>query len=177
MASNALAKKKETVKNLKESLSKAKLAVISDYKGFTVKEITDLRKRLYKEKAELKVVKNTVLSRAMDDAAYPSNIKDQMKGTTALLLGYGDPVSPLKIVVDFIKEIEKGDIRSGLIESTYAQKDDLVKISKLPGREVLIAKVVGGMKSPMYGLVNVLQGTIRGLVYALNAYKDKKGVS
>ena len=175
MVSSALNAKKESVKKLKESIDKAKLAVIADYKGFNVKEMTELRKLLYKEDAEYKIVKNTVLSRAVD-TAYP-DLQKHMQGTTAILLGYKDAVAPLKIMVDFLKEIEKGEVRAGVIENTFADQADLMKISKLPGRDVLLAKVAGSMKSPMYGFVNVLQGTIRSFVYALNAYKEKKGVN
>lgn len=175
MVSKALDAKKESVKKLKDCIDKAKIAVIADYKGFNVKEMTDLRKLLYKEDAEYKIVKNTVLSRAVD-SAYP-DLQKHMQGTTAILLGYKDAVAPLKIMVDFLKEIEKGAVRAGVIENAFVGQEDLIKISKLPGRDVLLAKLVGSMKSPMSGLVNVMQGTIRSLVYALNAYKEKKGVN
>ena len=169
-----LQKKKEVVKELKEKIEKASVLILSNYTGFTVKEITELRKKLYQEESDYNVVKNTLLSRAVEEAGYP-NLKEFLSGPTALLLGRKDPITPLKALVEFIKENEKGEVRAGVVEKTFVEKEKILEMAKLPSREVLIAKVVGGFKSPICGLVNVLQGTLRSLVYALNAIKDKKG--
>jgi len=169
-----LVKKKQAVSTIKEKIDRAKVIILSDYRAVSVKEITQLRRKLREEESEYTIIKNTLLKRALEDAGF-TGLDEHLSGPTAVLFGYKDPVSPLKALVDFIEEVEKGEIRVGVIEKTIVDKKGIASVSKLPPREVLIAKVVGGFKSPFYGLVNVLQGNIRKLVYALNAVKEKKG--
>lgn len=166
-------KKKKLVENLKEKIDTAKIILISDYRGISVKQITELRKNLRPTRTEYKVFKNTLIKRALSAAGF-EGLDDKLEGPVALLFGYEDPVEPLKILFDFIDEAEKGEIKAGIVEKQILQRDQIEKMSKLPSREELIAKMVGGFKSPIYGLVNVLQGNIRKLVYVLNAVKDKK---
>jgi len=174
MSERAIADKKQVVALLKEKISRSSLLVISDFLGFTVKQITELRKKLRAQDCEFSVYKNTLIERAVTEAGLEP-LKEHLKGTTALLFGYKDGVSPLKVLVKFIKDAEKGSIRIGVLDKTVYGEKDLNAIAKLPSREMLIAKAVGGMKAPLYGLVNVLQGPIRKLVYALDAIKNKKG--
>lgn len=173
-STKALARKKEVVDKLKEKIDLAKVIILSDYRGIPVNKITELRKKLFKDKSEYTVVKNSLLQRAFE-AAGLSELNEHLTGPVGMLLGYEEPVAPLKSLVDFLDEIEKGEIKAGVFEKKVVNKAGLNEISKLPSREVLLAKVVGGMQAPIYGLVNVLQGNIRKLVYALNAIKEKKG--
>ncbi len=169
-----LEKKKEGLKQLVEKINSARVLILADYCKLTVKEITDLRRMLRTEGSEYNVVKNTLLKRAVDEIGF-SNLKEYLEGPTALLLGYKDPISPLKVLVKFVKEIEKGSIKAAVIEKAYVDKEQIQAIAKLPSREDLIAKVVLAFKSPMFGLVNVLQGNLRSLVYVLNSIREKKG--
>jgi len=174
MSAKAIAAKNKVVVEIKEKLERSKVVLVSNYLGFRVKDITDLRKRLRSEDAEYRVVKNTLLERAFEQSGFPQ-LKEYFKGSTAILLGYKDAVAPLKIFVKFLKEAEKGELKVGLVEKQLFNAKDLGEISKLPSKEVLLGKLVGGLQAPIYGLVNVLQGPVRKLVYALNAIKDKKG--
>lgn len=169
-----LEQKKKIVEDLKDKINSANVLILSDYRGVTVKEITELRKKLHAEDSEFKIIKNTLLQRAFKEAGF-SELDPHLAGPTGLLLGYKDPLAPLKALVTFIKEAEKGEIKAGVIEKALVDAKGLSEIAKLPPKEVLIAKVVGGLKFPLYGLVNVLQGNIRKLVYALNAIVEKKG--
>lgn len=175
MSSKAIAKKQKAVDELKQKLDTANLMLLADYRGFTVKELTELRKKLRAHESEFRVVKNTLLQRAFEAAGF-AEIKAHLQGTTALLLGYQDPVQPLKTLVTYLKEIEKGTVRAGIMEKGLIDSQEIQTLAKLPPKEVLLAKVVGGFQAPIYGLVNVLQGPLRKLVYALAAIKDKKGV-
>jgi len=174
MSDKAIAKKSQVVDKIKEKIARSRVIVVADYQGFSVKEMTDLRKKLRVEEAEYTVVKNTLLERAFEQSGFPQ-FKDYFKGSTAILLGYKDAVTPLKILVKFVKDSEKGKLRGGLVEKDIFGEKELTEISKLPSREVLLGKVVGGLQAPIYGLVNVLQGPIRKLVYALSEIKTKKG--
>ncbi len=170
----ALEVKKQKVKALKEKIESASVIVLADYKGINVKEITEFRKKLYKEDAEYTIIKNTLLERAAEEAGF-SQLKEHSKGSTAVLFGYKDPVTPIKTLVEFIEDVEKGQIRAGIMEKVFIDADKAKEISKLPTREELLAKLIGSMQSPIYGFVNVLQGTVRSLVYALKDYANKKG--
>jgi large subunit ribosomal protein L10 len=165
--------KQQEVDQLKVKIEKAKVMIISDYRGFSVKDITTLRRKLLKEDSEFKIVKNTLLKRALD-ACGLTGFDAHLSGPTAVLFGYQDPVMPIKSLVEHVEEIEKGTLRAGVVEHQIIDSKGIAALAKLPPKEVLIAKVVGGFKSPLYGLVNVLQGNIRKLVYALNAVREKK---
>lgn len=174
MSERAIAVKSKVVDELKEKISRSNLMVVTDYLGYSVKQMTELRKKLRAENAEMTVIKNTLIERAVAATGF-SELKNHLKGPTVVVLGYKDTISPLKVLVKFIKDAEKGAIRVGVVDKKVFSQGDLTAISKLPSREVLLARVVGGLQSPITGLVNVLQGPIRKLVYALEAIKAKKG--
>ncbi|MFH1347524.1 MAG: 50S ribosomal protein L10 [Candidatus Margulisiibacteriota bacterium] len=166
-------KKKQQVAELKEKIESASVMIVSDYRGISVKQITELRQKLFTQKSEFKVVKNTLLRRAFEATGF-EELSEHLAGPTGLLLGYEDPIEPLKALVDFVDDVEKGQIKAGVVEKTIVDAKGITEMSKLPPREVLLARVVGGFQSPIYGFVNVLVGNIRKLVYALNAVKEKK---
>ena len=174
MMEHAVKKDKiKKVTEVKDKIDRCKVMVLTDYTKLKVKEVTELRRQLRGHEAELTVVKNTLSARAAVNAGF-EQFGDLLKGQVSLLFGYNDPIAPLKVLVTFLKGIEKGEIKGGLVEKNFVDPKEIEKLSKLPGREELIAKMVGGFKSPLYGLVNVLQGTIRKLVCTLDAVKDKK---
>ncbi len=166
--------KKKIVAELTEKINSASVVILSDFRGIAVNNLTRLRKGLFKEDSEFLVFKNTLLERALAACGF-APLGEKLTGPTALLLGYKDPAAPLKTLVEFIDEVEKGEIKSGIIEKNAVTVSQIKEVAKLPPREILIAKVVGGFKSPLYGLVNCLQGNIRGLVYALKAVAEKRG--
>jgi large subunit ribosomal protein L10 len=174
MSEKIIAEKRKSVDGLKQKIAKANLVLISEYLKFTVKEFTDLRRKLRAEESEIKVMKNTLIRKAVVESGFPQ-VAEHITGSTAIILGYKDAVSPLKILVKFIKENEKGAVRVGVVEKNVYVEKELNELAKLPAKEVLIARVVGGFQAPLYGLVNVLQGPIRKLVYVLDAIKTKKG--
>jgi large subunit ribosomal protein L10 len=173
MSERAIAAKSKVVAELKEKIGRANVMVLTDYLGFSVKEMTELRRKLRKENSELSVVKNTLIERAVTESGLPE-LKDHLKGPTIVMLGYVDAVLPLKVLVKHLKEGEKGSIRIGVVDKKVFSADDLGAISKLPSREILLGKVASGLKSPIYGLVNVLNGPLRKLVYALEAVRKSK---
>jgi len=165
--------KQEIVKDVKKGIEESTVSILMDYRGMSVKSITELKKRLRKQNAEFRVVKNTLFELAMDGKEFET-LKAHLVGPTAILLGYEDPVGPVKVLAKFISDNEKPKIKAGVFEGKLATVEELTAISKLPGREELLAKVVGGIKSPINGFVWVLKGTMNKLVYALQALKDKK---
>lgn len=174
MSTKAVEEKKKSVEEFRQKIDSASVLVLTDYRGISVKEITTLRKKLRKQEAEYKVVKNTLCERAVEAAGFPK-LKDYLQGPVALLLGYKEPVAPLKTLVDFLGEAGKGEIKAGIIEKSFMEAKEISEIAKLPSKEVLLSQVVSGLRAPIYGLVNVLRGTILKLVYVLNAIQQKKG--
>lgn len=167
--------KQERVVALKDQLSRAQLAVIADYRGLTVKETTNLRRKIQESGGDYTVAKNTLIRRALSDTEGMPSIDGILSGPTALVLGYDDPVGPVKALMDYLKENKKElDVRGGILEGRQVSADDLKQIATLPSREELVAKLMGSMQSPAQGVVITLSGVARNLVYALEAVRKQK---
>lgn len=170
-----LAQKQERITQLKDQLERSQLAVISDYRGLTVKEMTSLRRKVQDAGGDYTVAKNTLIRRALKDTEGMPEIDSMLEGPTALLLGYGDPVGPIKALMDFLKENKKElDVRGGILEGRQVGSDELKKISTLPSREELVSKLMGSMQSPAQGVVITLSGVARNLAYVLEAVRKQK---
>lgn len=171
---SVLAKKQEFVAELAEKIKNAGAGVLVDYKGINVADDTKLRREMRKAGVEYMVVKNTLLNLAFQASGYEA-LTPHLKGTTALALGVSDQVAPAKILCEYAKKSnDKFKIKAGFVDGRAITASDVAALAELPPREVLIAKVLGGLNAPISGLVNVLNGNIRGLVVALNAIAEKK---
>lgn len=169
-----LAKKQERVVDLKDQLSRAQLAVVSDYRGLTVKDMNDLRRRVQAAGGDYTVAKNTLIRRALTESG-GVQIDSMLKGPTALVVGYEDPVGPVKALMEFLKETKKEmDIRGGILEGKAVTTADLQQIATLPSREEMVAKLMGSMQSPAQGVVITLSGVARNLAYVLEAIRKQK---
>ncbi len=144
-----------------------------DFRGITVTEATDLRSRLRTVEASLTVVKNTLAKRAAAEAGV-EGLDDLLQGPTAIAFCRGDLVAPAKVLQGFIREKKKLIIKGGYLQSRVLQAAQVEQLATLPSREELIAKLVGGIAAPLYGLANVLTGPIRGFVVALDQIRDQK---
>lgn len=172
--------KKEVVADLKEKFAKTGLAVVTDYSGLTVAEITDLRKRLVKSNADYKIAKNTLIKIAIKDTSL-IELEKLLEGPTALLLSYGDPTESTKTVVDFMKEIEKGDIRGGVLDGKLLTKQELRVFATLPSKEVLLGQIAGLLVANTAGIAGAFESLIRDIallteeVAKKNAGSKKEG--
>ncbi len=167
--------KAKIIEELAEALSKSPIVLLTDYKGLSVEEITKLRDELYEVNAKYRVAKNTLIKLAFKKAGLPlEDIESSLEGNTALLYTEGDAVMALKALYKFIKETKKPVVKCGLMDGKFITEQDAKEFSKLPPRDVLLAQLVGQMQAPIYGLHAVLSGTLRKLLYALNAIKEKK---
>ncbi|MEN6412861.1 MAG: 50S ribosomal protein L10 [Veillonellales bacterium] len=169
------AEKKQIVEELKEKLSNTKGAVITNYRGLNVAQDTKLRRKLREAGVEYRVVKNTMTRIAAQETGL-AGLAPVLEGPTAIAMSYTDPVAPAKLISDFIKEnkLQALEIKAGLVEGQVIDAKGVKELAGLPPKEVLIAKMLGSMQSPVVGLVNVLQGSIRNLVYALDAVRQQK---
>lgn len=167
--------KQAIVAELKERFVNAKGAVLTNYRGLTVAQDTNLRRKLREAGVEYRVVKNTMTRIAANEAGL-EGLAAHLEGPTALAISFTDPVAPAKIISDFVKEnkLEVLEVKAGVVEGSVIDAQGVKALAALPPREVLIAQVLAGMQSPIAGLVNVLQGSIRNLVYALDAVRQQK---
>ncbi|NLJ73413.1 MAG: 50S ribosomal protein L10 [Firmicutes bacterium] len=161
------------VQEIQERLAKSQGAVLTDYRGLNAAEVTELRKRLRDAGVEYKVLKNTLTILAAQELELDGLIP-LLEGPTAIAFGYDDPVAPAKIISEFAKTNKNLEVKGGLLEGNILDPAGVQDLAELPSREVLLSMVARGMQGPIAGLVNVLQGNIRNLVYALDAVRQQK---
>ena len=164
----AMAKKAEAVSELKEKLEKSDLAVLTDYRGLTVAEMTQLRTQLRQVGVEYKVAKNTLTRFAAEQAGVPS-LSPLLVGPTAIAFASDDVVKAAKVLTEYAKSSKLFKIKGAVLQGKVIGTEQLAELAELPPREVLVAKVIGGMQAPIAGLVNVLNGTLVSLLRVLQA--------
>ena len=142
----------------------------------TVKEITDLRRRLQKVGGELTVAKNSLVNRVTRDQDSWKVIEPLLAGPTALAIGFEDPVAAAKVVADFAKEKRKVEIkvRGGVLEGKALDAEAVKALASMPSKEVLLSRLLGSLQSPAQKLASALSGGARNLVYALDAVSREK---
>ncbi len=169
--------KAEIVQGIQESVAKAQIGILTDFKGLKVEDMTRLRRQLTEASAELRVVKNTLLRRAGADDSPLAPLLSHATGPNALTLGFADPVAVTKVLIKFAQEKPQLVIKAGALGGQALSLKDLEALSKLPAKEVLLAQLLGVMNGVPTGLVSVLAAVIRNLLNVLVALKDKKAES
>lgn len=168
-----LEQKKQIVAELTEKLKSACAGVIVDYKGINVADDTKLRKELREAGVDYFVVKNTLLSRAAKEAGL-EGLDSVLEGTTALAVSKEDHVAAARILCKFAETNKSIKTKAGFVEGKAIDVAEVENLAKLPSKEVLVAKALGGLNAPITGFVTVLNGTMKGLVVALNAIAEKQ---
>lgn len=163
------AEKEIIIQELKEKFEGSQAAVLANYRGLNVAEATILRRRLRDAGCQLRVAKNTLANLAAIQTGL-EGLGPYLEGQVAIAFGV-DPVMPAKVLTEFIRETKKMEIKAGILEGKVIDARGVRELADLPPREVLLAKVLGGMQSPLYGFAGVLQGTLRSFVYALDAVR------
>lgn len=157
-----LNQKKQEVQELAEKIGKAKLVLLTDYKGINVADVTAVRAKVRGAKAEYRVIKNNITRRAME-ANNIEGLENVLEGTTAVILGYEDYLEPLKAIYEFAKDNDFYKIKGGIIENKVVPVEELLTLAKLPSRETLIAQLAGA-----------LLGNISKLAVAVNEVAKQK---
>ncbi|HHV06783.1 MAG TPA: 50S ribosomal protein L10 [Firmicutes bacterium] len=165
--------KEAVVAELKDKFGRAQAVVLTDYRGLTVAEVTELRKRLREAGLEYKVVKNTLTRLAVNELV-GEDLDPYLVGPTALAFSYEDPVAPAKILTEFAKSAKALQIKGALLEDEVIDSDAVKALADLPPYDILVAQLLGVLQAPVRGLVTVLGGPQRKLVYALDAIREKK---
>ena len=154
--------KKGVVAGIREKFEKAQTAVLVDYRGLNVAEVTDLRNQLRKAGVEYAVLKNTMINLAIKDMNL-DDMKAHLEGPTAVAFGYEDAIAPAKILSEFGKKNKKISIKCGMCDGAYLDEAGVQALANTPSREVLIAKIMGSMMS-----------SVSKFVYALEAIRKKQ---
>ena len=152
--------KKKAVEEIKERFSTAKSAVLVDYRGLTVGEVTELREKFRAAGVEYKVYKNNLVKLAIKDTEFESLSKD-LTGPNAIAFGIEDAVVPAKIAKEFSKTHKALELKAGVVEGSYCNLEDIVKIADLPSKEVLLGRFLGSIKAPVSNFAYFLSNLIK----------------
>ncbi|OGI28504.1 MAG: 50S ribosomal protein L10 [Candidatus Moranbacteria bacterium RIFOXYA12_FULL_44_15] len=165
--------KKELVKDLAGKLKASKAVVFSDFKGLSVKAMTSLRQELREKGIDFKVLKKTLINVALRESKIDFDAK-KMEGQIAVATSDKDEVEAAKIIAKAAKTNQNIKITGGLLGDKALTGEEVLELSKLPGKEELLAKLVGTLNAPISGFARVLSGNLRGLVQVLGAISESK---
>ncbi len=158
-SAKVLEQKKTAVADLIEKLKNAQAGVLVDYRGLTVSEDTELRRKFREAGVDYTVVKNTLTRFAAKEVGL-DELDDMLHGPTSLAISDSDPVAPAKIISDFAKGNDKVEIKAGFLDGKVISLDEIKTLASTPSRETLIAKIMGSLNAPVSNLVRTLQALV-----------------
>ena len=167
-----LESKQEIVKELKSLLDDAEMALVLDYKGLSIKDISDLRTRLQSNNGICKVTKNSLMRRAIDGQSNWTNLESLLTGTNAFVLIKEDVGSAVKAIQSFQKETNKSETKGALFEGKLLSESQIKEIADLPSREVLMAKIAGALNGVTSKIAISINEVPSGLARALKQYSE-----
>ena len=161
------------IEAVKARADKASFAVITDFKGMTVEELTNLRVSLRNAGGEYLVVKNTLARIALTDGTHNA-IKDNFHDNCGVAFGFDDPVAVAKALSDFAKQSKLFELRCASLDGKALNAAQLDALAKLPGREQLLGQLLGTMNAVPTNFVSLFANMLRGLLYALKGIEEQK---
>ncbi len=170
-----LAQKQEIVEDLKQSLSETQLALVIDYTGLSVAEISELRSRLRESGSLCRITKNTLMEKAVEDSDAWKPMQQFLSGSSAFILAKDDLGAAIKAYQSFKKDTKKTDIRGGVMEGRALSLDDVKAITELPTKEELIARIAGAINSIPTKLAVGTKAVPTKLAVGLNEVPSKLG--
>ena len=167
------AEKADTVAAVHERFRSAKMAIVTEYRGLIVAQITRLRRAVRQASGEYQVIKNTLVRRALKDTSY-TDLECLLEGPNGWVFAYDDPVALSKTLVKFADENEKIKIKGGVFEGEFLDPAKVKVLSQMPGRPELQAKLLALMQAPVVGLVRLMQEPATQFVRLLEAMRKQK---
>ena len=165
--------KSDKIAQIKEKVEKAQVAIVTEYQGMSVEDITNLRRALQKEDGDYMVTKNTLAKIAIKDTEYEL-LSDLLTGPIAIAFGYGDQVMPAKALAKFIKETEKGKIVGAVLDGKLLSAEEAKALAALPSKQEIYAKMLGCINSPASGIANSINAVMSQLTRTMAAVRDQK---
>tara|TARA_B100001173_G_C15869889_1_gene496769 strand:- start:45 stop:560 length:516 start_codon:yes stop_codon:yes gene_type:complete len=163
----------EEVKELSKTLSKATAVYFTEYHGLSVSDMTRLRSEFFKVEVDYRVAKNTLIKLAAKENEI-GGIDGLLKGSTAMAISYGEPVSPAKVIKEFNKDNDLPTVKGILFEGEFMPGDQFSRLADLPSKDELLGKLVGLLNSPMQKLVSTLNAPAQNLLGVLSNLNEKK---
>lgn len=157
--SKAIDIKKEIVAEIADKFEKSVAAVVVDYRGLKVADVTELRKQCREQGLEYKVYKNTLARMAAEKAGMEELVKE-LVGPNAIVFSYEDPVAAAKVASDFAKQNKNLELKVGIVEGAFYDEEKLKEFASIPSREELIAKLLGSLKAPISNFAYLVQAMI-----------------
>lgn len=167
--------KAQQITAISEKFGRAKAAFLVDFKGMDVESVTKVRKGLTNAEAEMKVVRNTLAKRALEDhPAQKTALSDKLVGTNAIVFAYGDAVNSAKVLSKFAEDFEALQLKCGTFDGQALDQAKIKYLATLPSKQELQAKLLGVFSAPMTKLLGTMQAVPAGFVRVVNAYKETK---
>ena len=154
-----LEKKQAVVAELVEKIKNSPSGVVVNYQGITVENDTKMRKALREAGVSYTVMKNTLTGRACEEAGL-GDMKQYLSGMTAIAIADNDPVAPAKVLKEYAEKIESFQILAGYLDGAVVTADTVKELADIPSKEVLIAKLLGSIKAPLYNFAYAIQAVI-----------------
>lgn len=166
-------KKPEAIQKAEKVLTESRVAVVTDYRGMSVAEMSKLRRKLKESGVEYRVVKNNLAAIAARNVG-KEHLNDLLVGPSAVAFGHDDEVTAARVLTEYIRANKPAlSIRGGFLQDRMLTADEVSALAAMPPREVMVARVVGQIKSPLYMLVTVLSANLAGLTRVLQARKEQ----
>ncbi len=156
MSVEAKQQKQQIIDEIKGKLETAQSAVVIDYMGINVAEADAMRKKLREAGVDYTVYKNTLMKRAIDGTDF-APLADVLEGPSAIAISSEDATAPARVINEIIKDFKKMEFKAGVVEGTFYDKEGIEKIAEIPSRDVLIAKFMGSIQSPISKAVRTFQ--------------------
>ena len=156
MSAEAIKAKSALVEEIATKLKDAQSAVIVEYRGLSVAEVTELRRSLRAEDVEFKIYKNTLVRRATESTGY-EELNAQLTGPNAIAFGHSDAVAPARVLAKFAKDHEALVIKAGMVEGKVLDVEEIKEISKLPNREGMYSMLLGMLQAPVSKFARVVK--------------------
>lgn len=166
--------KNKIIEELKEKVSRSSGMYLADFTGITVQQVNELRKELYKAGIEYRVVKNTLLKKALESLSGYEKMYDKLVGPTAIAFGYDDPIIAAKMLKKFSEKNNVLKVKACVIENHVYDGSELSNIANMPSRPEMISSIIGSIQAPIAGLIGAINAVMRDIVNVLDAIEKKK---
>lgn len=176
--------KEQIVSEIKEKFDHASSVYLTDFSGLTVEQTNEFRNELFNAKVDYRVIKNTLIKKALEAAGTDNKLAGQLstivknlKGPTGVIFAYEDPVSPAKVIKKFYEKLEKPKLKVAVIESVSYDNSKLNALASLPTKPEIISSIIGSLHAPISGIVNSINAVIRDLASIIEEVSKKKQLS